>query len=542
MSSAEPAVAGSSTPDPEIDVDVLIVGAGVTGIYQLYLAREAGFSVRMIEEGTGVGGTWYWNRYPGSRYDSESYTYGYFFSSELFQDWTWPEVFTGQPENEQYFNHVVDRFDLRQHIRFNTRVVSEAWDESSSSWTVRSADGFEIRARFLVNATGVFSVPVYPRVPGREDFRGIAHHTGRWPKEPIDFKGKRVAVVGTGSSGVQVIPMIADEVESLTVYQRTPNWCVPLNNRPIPEDEQAEIKAAFESIRETVSTSASGFLHVPHDRTTFEDTKEQRWAFYETMWKAPGFAKLSTNYTDLLTNKDANAEWCEFLEEKYRGIVKDPATVEKLIPRDHLYAGKRPPYVTDYYETFNKPNVELISLLETPMVRVTEKGIETTEGEREFDIIVWATGWDFGTGALLQMGVRGVDGLLLNDYWADGPVTYAGVLVHGFPNMFIPGGPHAGAGNNPRYNGDQSEFVHGVMEYMRENGHRRVEVPEDVESAWMEMVELYSSKQPFGENSYFFGANVPGKPKRFLNNPGGRAIMKATMADTIDSSYKGFFA
>lgn len=542
MATLASAANGTDPAQSPVDVDVLVVGAGVTGIYQLYLAREAGFSVLMLEAGTGVGGTWYWNRYPGSRYDSESYTYGYFFSRELFDDWTWPEVFTGQAENERYFNHVVDRFDLRRHIRFNARIVAEDWDEAAVSWIVRAEDGLEVRARFVVNATGVLSAPVYPRVPGREDFKGIAHHTGLWPKEPVEFAGKRVAVVGTGSSGVQVIPMIADEVASLTVYQRTPNWCVPLNNRVIPAEEQAEIKADFERIRETVTNNGSGFLHVPHDRTTFEDTKEQRWAFYETMWRSPGFAKLSTNYTDLLTNQDANAEWCAFLEEKYRSIVKDPATVEKLIPRDHLYAGKRPPYVTDYFETFNKPHVNLVDLRETPMVRVTEKGIETTDGEREFDIIVWATGFDFGTGALLRMGIRGRGGLSLNGYWAEGPMTYLGVMAHGFPNMFFPGGPHGGAGNNPRYNGDQSEFIHGIFEFMRQHHYRTVEVPAEVEKTWNDMVALYSAKQPFGEKSYFFGANIPGKPKRFLNNPGGRLLMKQMMADAAESEYKGFLA
>ncbi|MCX4096731.1 flavin-containing monooxygenase [Nocardia sp. alder85J] len=364
--------------DPAIDADVLVVGAGVTGIYQLYLAREAGFSVLMLEAGAGVGGTWYWNRYPGSRYDSESYTYGYFFSRELFNDWTWPEVFTGQAESERYFNHVVDRFDLRRHIRFDARVVAEDWDEGTGSWTVRTADGSEVRARFVVNATGVLSAPVYPQVPGREDFRGIAHHTGLWPEEPVEFAGKRVAVVGTGSSGVQVIPAIADEVASLTVYQRTPNWCVPLNNRVIPAEEQARIKADFERIREIVTDNDTGFLHVPHDRATFDDTREQRWAFYETIWRAPGFAKLTTNYTDLFTDRDANAEWCAFLEEKYRGIVQDPATVEKLIPRDHLYAGKRPPFVTGYLETFNRPDVDLVDLRETPLPRPMTFGRGTT--------------------------------------------------------------------------------------------------------------------------------------------------------------------
>jgi cation diffusion facilitator CzcD-associated flavoprotein CzcO len=524
-----------------VDVDVLVVGAGVTGIYQLYLAREAGYSVQMLEAGDGVGGTWYWNKYPGCRYDSESYTYGYFFYKELFQEWEWPELFTGQPENEHYFNYVVDRFDLRQLIRFESRVNSEIWDEASQTWTVQTQDGFSVRAKFVVNATGVLSVPDYPRVEGRENFKGEAYHTGLWPKEPVDFKGKRVAVVGTGSSGVQVIPVIADEVASVTVYQRTPNWCVPLNNRPVTAEEQAELKASFEWMRDTLEASTGGFLHVPATKSTYEDTKEQRQAFYENAWNAPGFATLSSNYTDIFTNKEANAEWCEFLEAKYRSIVKDPATVEKLIPKGHLYADKRPPFVTGYYEAFNKPTVQLISLLETPMVRVTEKGIETTEGEQEFDIIVWATGFDFGTGALLRLGIEGRDGLKLNDSWADGPQTYLGLMAHGFPNMFFPGGPHGAAGNNPRYSGDQTEFIHNLLEYAREHGFTTVEVPAETEKVWDDMVALYASKSPFGEDSYFYGANIPGKPRRFLLNPGGRPLMKSMMAEVVEGEYKGFF-
>ncbi len=526
----------------DIDVDLLIVGAGVTGIYQMYLAREAGFSVQMLEAGSGVGGTWYWNKYPGCRYDSESYTYGYFFSKELFQEWEWPEVFTGQPENERYFNHVVDRFDLRQYVRFNSRVKSETWDEAAAAWTVRTEDGYEVRARFVVNATGVLSVPYFPDVPGRENFKGIAHHTGLWPKEPVDFKGKRVAVIGTGSSGVQVIPVIADEVASLTVYQRTPNWAVPLNNRPITPEEEAEIKANFEYMRDRLATSISGFMHEPSGRNTFDDTKEERWAFYETIWRSPGFAKLSSNYTDMLSDPAANKEWCTFLEEKYRSIVKDPATVEKLIPNDHLYAGKRPPFVTGFYEAFNNPKVHLVDLRETPMVRVTETGIETTDGEEEFDIIVWATGFDFGTGAMLRLGITGRNGLSLNDFWAEGPLTYLGVMTHNFPNMFFPGGPHGGAGNNPRYNGDQSEFIHGIFEFMRKHDYRTVEVPAEVQKTWDDMVEAYSSKQPFGEKSFFFGANIPGKPKKFLNNPGGRLLMLSMMAEEREREYAGFFA
>ena len=449
----------ATTRRPAADVDVLVVGAGITGIYQLYRAREAGFSVQLLEAGGGVGGTWYWNRYPGARFDSESYTYAYLFSQELFDEWEWQEHFAEQPETERYLNHVVDRFDLRRHMRFDAAVTSAVYDESSGTWTVAVGDGTEIRARFLVAATGVLSVPFFPDVAGRDDFRGEQHHTGRWPATPVDFAGKRVAVIGTGSSGVQLIPAIADEVASLTVYQRTANWCTPLNNAPITAEEQAQLRADFEAMREVLNTSVAGFLHPAHDRATFDDSEDERRAFFEKMWSSPGFSKLSSNYTDLLFDPAANAEWCEFIAEKIRGIVEDPETAEKLIPKDHRFGEKRPPFVTGYYETYNHPNVSLVDLGQTPIVRMTERGIETADGVQEFDIVVWATGFDFGTGALTRMGIRGRDGVALEDHWADGPKTFLGVQTTGFPNLFFPGGPHAAAGNNPRYNGDQVDFV-----------------------------------------------------------------------------------
>lgn len=528
-----------SGPDAGTDVDVLVVGAGVTGIYQLYRALDAGFSALLLEAGDGPGGVWHWNRYPEARLDSESFTYGYFFSRELFDDWRWQELYAGQPENERYFGYVVDRCDLRPHIRFGTRVDSAVLDEDGAAWTVRAGDDLQVRARFLVAATGVLSIPIYPPVAGREDFRGEAHHTGLWPKEPVDFTGKQVAVFGTGSSGVQVIPAIADDVASLTVYQRTPNWATPLNNAPISGEEHAGIQAAFERIRDTCATSASGFMHVPHDRTTFEDGEGERRAFYEKMWNSGGFRKLTSNYTDLVTDPRANAEWCVFMAEKIRGIVQDPATAEKLIP-DHPYAAKRPPFVTGYYEAFNKPNVELVSLKQNPVVRVTETGVETTDGHREFDIIVWASGFDFGTGALNRMGIRGRDGLPLEKHWEDGPVTFLGIQTRGFPNLFFPGGPHGAAGNNPRYASDQVDFVTDLLEHMRAHGYDSVEVEETAEQEWTAMVDTYAERGPFKDISYFFGSNVPGKPRRYLLNPAGRPKMREVMTDVVANGYRAY--
>ena len=520
-------------------VEVLVVGAGITGIYQLHRAREAGFSALLLEAGSGVGGTWFWNRYPGARFDSESYTYGYLFSEELFDEWEWREHFAEQPETERYLNHVVDRFDLRRDMRFDARVTAATY--GAGSWTVAVADGTTYRTRFLVAATGVLSVPFFPDVPGRDDFRGETYHTGLWPASPVDFVGKRVAVIGTGSSGVQLIPAIAREVAALTVYQRTANWCTPLNNAPITRDEQAQLRTDFASIRQTLNTSAHGFLHQPHDRATFDDAEEERRAFYEKMWASPGFSKLTSNYTDLLFDPAANEQWCEFVTEKIRTLVDDPETAQKLVPQGHRFGEHRPPFVTGYYETFNDPNVELVDLKATPIERVTEHGIVTAEGEREFDIIVWATGFDFGTGALSRMGICGRDGVALNDAWADGPKTFLGVQTSGFPNFFFPGGPHAAAGNNPRYNGDQVDFVTDTLVYARDHGCDTIECNADAEEKWTAMIDRAGARAPsFGQGSYYFGTNIPGKPRKYLLNALGRPKLFSVIAEEVENGYPSF--
>ncbi|MEY2397055.1 MAG: hypothetical protein QOJ00_229 [Actinomycetota bacterium] len=522
-----------------MEVDVLVVGAGVTGIYQLYRAREAGFTSLLLEAGDGVGGTWFWNRYPGARFDSESYTYGYLFSKELFDEWQWQEHFAEQPETERYLNHVVDRFDLRRDMRFGARVTSASWDDTATRWVVTTGDGTEYRARFFVAATGVLSVPFFPDVPGRDQFRGEQHHTGLWPSDPVDFAGKRVAVIGTGSSGVQIVPVIASEVASLTVYQRSANWCTPLNNAPITDEEQERLRAEFESMRDILNTSVAGFLHQPHDRVAFDDSREDRLAFFERMWNSPGFAKLSSNYLDLLFNEAANDEWCEFIEGKIRSLVNDTATADKLIPT-HRFGQKRPPFVTGYYETFNQPHVSLVDLVATPIVRMTDEGIETAHGVREFDIVVWATGFDFGTGALSRMGVVGHEGVALNDHWADGPQTFLGVVTAGFPNFFFPGGPHAAAGNNPRYNGDQVDFVTDTLVYARDRGHDVIDVDPDAEERWTAMIDKAAQTNPFGELGQYTGTNIPGKPRRYLLNAGGRPKLFKEIARVKATDYAAF--
>ena len=358
----------------------------------------------------------------------------------------------------------------------------------------------------------------------------------------MDFVGKRVAVIGTGASGIQIIPEIVDQVADLTVYQRTPNWCLPLNNRPITAEEQAELRANFEQMRKTLATSVSGFLHVPSGRLTFDDSKEERWAFYETVWASPGFAKLSTNYSDMMIDPAANAEWCAFIEEKIRGLVEDQSLADKLIPTDHGYGGKRPPYMTNYYQAYNQPHVSLVDLKATPILQVTPTGIETADGLREFDMIIWATGFDFATGSLNRLGVQGRDGLRLEDYWAEGPSTYLGLMCHNFPNFFFPGGPHGAAGNNPRYGGDQSDFIADALVYMRENGYTIIEAPQAKEDDWTSQIDAAAAKAPLAESNYFLGVNIPGKPRRYLINPLGRPKLLELMRADVEDEYKGFLA
>lgn len=530
--------------DTEVDVEALVIGVGVVGIYQLYRLQEAGFSVKALEAGDGVGGTWYWNRYPACRFDSESYTYGYLFSKELFEEWEWAEHFATQPEIESYLNHVVDRFDLRQHIRFGSKVVSAVYDEGTATWTVSTADGFQTTTRFLISATGGLSVPNIPDLPGRENFRGEAHHTGAWPHTPVDFRGKRVAILGNGPSGAQLLPEIADQVASVTMYQRTPTWSTPLNNGPITDEQRAWLRENFQQIRETLSTSPTGFLHQSDYRRACDDTKAERWEFYERIWNSPGFAKLTTNYIDMTTDAAVNAEFCEFLAQKIRSIVKDPATADKLIPKDHGFGAKRPPFVTGYYEAYNEPTVELVDLKATSIVRITATGIETTDQMREHDIIVWATGFDFGTGALTRMGVRGRDGLDLGEDWAEGPSTYLGFSAHKLPNFFFPGGPHgAGGGNYPRYSADQVDFITETLTYMRAKGYDVFEPSAEHQDEWMTMIETLAPRSMFSEaHSHYYGANVEGKPKKFLLNPGGRPKLHELMAAAVDSDYEGLLA
>jgi cation diffusion facilitator CzcD-associated flavoprotein CzcO len=378
----------------------------------------------------------------------------------------------------------------------------------------------------VISATGGLSVPHYPEIDGIDDFQGEGHHTGAWPHEQLDFTGKRVAIIGNGPSGAQILPAIVDIVEQVDLYQRTPTWTTPLNNAPLTDEKRAWLSENFEQIAQTLTSpqNPSGFMHKPAGKFSTEDTAEQRQEFFEQIWKAPGFGKLTSNYYDMTTNREVNLEFCDFLANKVRSIVHDPQTAERLIPTDHLFGAKRPPFIHGYYESFNKPNASLIALRETPIVRIDATGIETTEGHRDYDIIVYATGFDFGTGALTRMGVQGREGLDLSADWEEGPSDFAGFSAHRLPNFFFPGGPHgAGGGNYPRYSQDQVDWIADAIIYARENGYDRFEPTAEQEDEWMTMIEVLAPQSIFSAaHSHYYGANVAGKARKFLLNPGGR--------------------
>lgn len=525
----------------EVDtIDVLVIGAGVSGLYQLYKLQRTELTFRAVEAGDGVGGTWYWNRYPGARFDSESYSYAYFFSKELLEDWDWSEHFAGQPEIERYLNAAADKFDLRRHITFGVKVVSMTWNESERLWTSVLSDGSAIASRFVVTAIGMLSAPQFPAIPGMEEFEGPAHHTGLWPREPVDFTGKRVAVIGTGSSGVQLISTIADQVAELTVYQRTPNWCTPLNNSPITDEEQEQLKTTFDRLHDRLMGSFAGFVHEFSTDSAADTTPEQRREFWETLWNAPGFAKFLGNYLEVMTTEEYNSEFSAFLEGKIRARVQDQSVADKLVP-DHGYGVKRPPFEINYFEAYNLPHVSLIDMRETPILRATARGLVTAEGEREFDIIVYATGFDAITGAFDRIDITGTNGTL-KEYWAQGPHTVAGAASPGFPNMFFLVGPHSSGGNVPRISERQCDFVTDVIAEGVRRGGTRIEATPEAESAWTAHVHELNSGTLGAKAAldYTYGVNTPGKTVTFRHYDGGLVGLTAKHAEIVSADYVAF--
>ena len=519
-----------------LDFDAIVIGAGVAGLYQLYKLRELGLRVRAFETGSAVGGTWYWNRYPGARFDSESWTYGYSFSKELLEEWAWEEHFSAQPHTERCLNHVADKFDLRRDIQFNSRVTAAHWREETHSWELVLESGARHSTRFLVTAIGVLSAAVMPTIPGIESFKGQSCHTHRWPKEGIELAGKRVGIIGTGATAVQTIQTIAKTVGHLTVFQRTPNWCFPLNNSKISPEEMRDIRARYPEILARCRETPSCYVHGPDPRKTLEVTPEDREAFWQKLYRTPGFGQWQANFSDMLTDREANALASEFAARKIRERVNDPVIAEKLIPKNHGFGTRRIPLETGYYEVYNQPNVELVDVNETPIERITPQGIRTSDREREFDIIIYATGFDAITGSFDRIDIRGADGLRLKDKWKGGPQTYLGVQVEGFPNMFMVMGPHTALGNIPRSIEYNVEWVTGIIRYMRDHGLTRAECrPEGVKS-WTDHVKALGEGLLSNEvDSWMTGINrnVEGKQTRIIARYSGSAPAYRARCDEV---------
>ena len=533
-----PSPAASRNGDVE-QYDVLILGAGVTGLYSLYRFRELGFSVRAFEDASGVGGTWYWNRYPGARFDSESYTYGYSFSEELLQEWDWKELYSGQPENERYLNYVADKFDLRRYIRFNSRVASCVFDEAENRWEIETDDGHRARGRFLITAVGLLSAHYVPDFEGIHDFKGPWCHTGRWPKEGMALAGKRVGVIGTGATAVQLITEIAKEVAHLTVFQRTANYCAPLRNRPITDEEQEEIRVNYPEIFRKCMETPGSFLHEFDTRSALEVSPEERMAQYERLWQEPGFKKWLGNFYDVMMPGEANEDYAEFFRNKIRERVHNPEVAEMLVPKDHMFGSKRLPCESGYYEVYNQDNVLLVDVRKAPIQRITPNGVKTADAEYELDVIIYATGYDAVTGSLNRMRIQGQGGLTLQEKFAQGPRTYMGIQSVGFPNLFTINA--ASVGNFVRAAEPLVEWVSECVAYVRDNGYRRIQPTQDSEDGWTQhVVEGGEKILRTQADSWFVGANIPGKARFLLTAPDSAPMMRAKRAEVVANGYEGF--
>ncbi len=526
----------TTTSGTAAQYDAIIIGAGMSGLYQLYRLRQLGLRVLVLEAGTGVGGTWYWNRYPGARFDSESYSYAYSFSPELLAEWDWGEHFAGQPETLRYLNHVADRFDLRRDIQFRSRVASAHYQDAARRWDITLEDGKRFTARFVITAIGPLSAPTMPTIPGVDSFKGQSFHTARWPHDPVDLAGKRIAVIGTGATGIQTIQEVAKTAGHLTVFQRTPNWCAPLLNAKISPEEMVRIRAGYPQMFQRCQETFACFLHTPDPRGTFEVSDAEREAFWEKRYAEPGFGIWQGNFRDIMTSREANAALSDFVARKIRQRVKDQAVAEKLIPKNHGFGTRRVPLETKYYEVYNQDNVTLVDLLETPIERITPSGIKTSNAEYPFDIIIYATGFDAITGSFDRIDLRGAGGQRLKDKWKSGPATYLGVMVDGFPNMMMLIGPHTALGNIPRSIEYNVEWVTGLMRHARDHALTRLEATEAGVASWTDHVKSLGVGLLSNEvDSWMTGVNrnVEGKQVRIINRYSGSAPDYRAKCDAV---------
>jgi len=523
-------------------VDVVVVGAGFGGLYALHKFRSLGLTVRVFEAAPEVGGTWYFNRYPGARCDVESVDYCYSFDDDLQQEWTWTEKYATQGEILTYINWVADKLDLRRDITFNTRVTRAELDDDSLQWTVTTDGGNVVRTRFLVMATGPLSAALTPDFPGLDTFEGEIYHTAHWPHQSVDFTGKRVAVIGTGSSGIQSIPIIAEQAEQLVVFQRSPNYSVPAGNRPLTADEVAEIKANYAERRRMSWRSGGGSPHVAHPKLTMEASEDERRAAFERRWELGGVL-FSKTFGDQMISKQANDEARKFYEQKIRAVIDDPAVADLLIPDDHPIGTKRICTDSHYFETFNRPNVELVSVRRTPIESIDATGINTSRAHYDIDALVLATGFDAMTGALAKIDIVGRGGQRLVDDWVDGPRTYLGLGVDGFPNLFLVSGPGAPAvlANMVLHAEAHVNWIAAAIGHLDRHGYAAMEPAADAVEGWIAECARRADSTLFTQaDSWYMGANVPGKPRTFMLFIGGFGTYLDICNEVAAAGYKGF--
>ena len=521
-----------------------IVGAGVAGLYAIHRLRRAGLKIRAFEAGNGIGGTWFWNRYPGCRCDVESLEYSYSFSNELQQDWHWPERYGTQPEILKYLNHVAERFDLMRDVQLNTRIKAAVFDRDENLWTLTTEHGDIISAPYCIMATGNLSTPQVPKFAGLEDFKGKWYHTGLWPQEGVDFTGLRVGIIGTGSSGVQMIPHVAKQAKHLHVFQRTANFSLPARNAPMDLAREAQHKSEYVERRRAAYDTPFGIAGFPPpDKTADEASAAERDAQYEAKWAEGGSISFLFSYTDLLLDKDANDTASEFVRNKIRSIVDDPETAETLCPNDHPIGTKRLILDTEYYETYNRDNVTLVNVRKAPIERITAGGLRTTEREYELDAIAFATGFDAMTGALKDIDLRTSDGHTIQDKWEGGPLAYLGLMIAGFPNMFMVTGPGSpGVKSQMILSCEQHvDWIADCLAHMAANGHGRIEPKPEAEAEWVAHVNEVgdSTLYPLA-NSWYMGANIPGKPRVFMPYVGGVHNYTAKLKEVVENDYEGF--
>jgi len=527
-----------------IELDAIVVGAGFAGLYMLHRLRALGLSARVLERGDGIGGTWFWNCYPGARCDVESVEYSYSFSPELEQEWNWTERYPRQPEIVDYINYVADRFDLRRDIQLDTCVTAAHFDDTTLRWAIETDGGGRFSARYCIMATGCLSARKRPDFDGLDSFAGDWYLTSAWPKEPVDFNGKRVAVVGTGSTGIQAIPTIARQAAHVTVFQRTPNFSIPARNGPLADDDQRRIKANYAEYRQLARESPFGVrVENAGEISALDLTAEEVRSDLAARWELGGPFPILFAYNDLITNKDSNDRVAEFVRDKIRETVNDPVTAEMLCPKDHPIGTKRLCVDTEYYETYNRDNVTLVDIKSTPIERITPAGIRTTEAEYEADIIAFAIGFDAVTGALLDIDIRGRNGLRLADKWANGPHTYLGIGIAGFPNLFTITGPGSPSVlSNMILSIEQHvDWIADCLVYMRDHELGEIEATSEAEDRWVEHVAELGDATLFPlANSWYVGANVPGKPRVFLPYVGGFSAYVERCDQVAADDYEGF--